>query len=189
MPIHSVLKLERLTNNTRRHCQICVGMDCAARLHPIFSSLAFSFSSSRRPSFPAVSRSLAGSPLTARFASTNRSGAHPVPVVAQARRGSSLKEVEVASRNQRWFSSSCFQFLLKFLSFLSNSDHFVSMDVVFSAGDFQFEIPLKVVKYPDPLLRAKNKRIDSFDDNLKKLVHEMFDVMYKWVFVNRSLVL
>lgn len=35
------------------------------------------------------------------------------------------------------------------------------------------------MKYPDPLLRAKNKRIDSFDDNLKKLVHEMFDVMYK----------
>ncbi|GMN42528.1 hypothetical protein TIFTF001_011729 [Ficus carica] len=119
-------------------------MDCAALLHPIFSSLAFSFSSSRRSSFPAVSRSLAGSPSTARFASTNRSGAPPAPVVAQARRGSSLKENEVAS-----------------------------------PADFQFETPLKVVKYPDPLLRAKNKRIDSFDDNLKKLVHEMFDVMYK----------
>lgn len=47
------------------------------------------------------------------------------------------------------------------------------------AGDLEFEAPLKIVEYPDPILRAKNKRIDSFDDNLKKLVDEMFDVMYK----------
>ncbi|XP_050271204.1 peptide deformylase 1B, chloroplastic/mitochondrial [Quercus robur] len=45
--------------------------------------------------------------------------------------------------------------------------------------DVRFEAPLKIVEYPDPILRAKNKRIDSFDDNLQKLVHEMFDVMYK----------
>lgn len=43
----------------------------------------------------------------------------------------------------------------------------------------QFESPLKIVEYPDPRLRAKNKPIDTFDDNLKKLVDEMFDVMYK----------
>ena len=47
------------------------------------------------------------------------------------------------------------------------------------AEDVRFEAPLKIVEYPDPILRAKNKRIDSFDDNLQKLVHEMFDVMYK----------
>ncbi|XP_022152139.1 peptide deformylase 1B, chloroplastic [Momordica charantia] len=47
------------------------------------------------------------------------------------------------------------------------------------SADLEFEAPLKIVEYPDPILRAKNKRIDSFDDNLKKLVHEMFDVMYK----------
>lgn len=35
------------------------------------------------------------------------------------------------------------------------------------------------MEYPDPILRAKNKRIDTFDENLKKLVEEMFDVMYK----------
>lgn len=35
------------------------------------------------------------------------------------------------------------------------------------------------MEYPDPILRAKNKRIDTFDYNLKKLVDEMFDVMYK----------
>ncbi|KAF7819561.1 peptide deformylase 1B, chloroplastic [Senna tora] len=47
------------------------------------------------------------------------------------------------------------------------------------AADLQFEAPLKIVEYPDQRLRAKNKRIDTFDDNLRKLVHEMFDVMYK----------
>ena len=50
---------------------------------------------------------------------------------------------------------------------------------VFLAVDLEFEAPLKIVEYPDPILRAKNKRIGSFDDNLKKLVQEMFDVMYK----------
>lgn len=48
-----------------------------------------------------------------------------------------------------------------------------------SSADLQFESPLKIVEYPDPRLRAKNKPIDKFDDNLKKLVDEMFDVMYK----------
>nr|XP_043632622.1 peptide deformylase 1B, chloroplastic/mitochondrial [Erigeron canadensis] len=48
-----------------------------------------------------------------------------------------------------------------------------------SPADVQFEAPLKIVLYPDPILRAKNKRVDTFDDNLKKLVDEMFDVMYK----------
>lgn len=47
------------------------------------------------------------------------------------------------------------------------------------ASDLEFESPLRIVKYPDPVLRAKNKRIDIFDDNLKRLVSEMFDVMYK----------
>lgn len=48
-----------------------------------------------------------------------------------------------------------------------------------SAEDLQFEPPLKIVEYPDPILRKRNKRIDTFDENLKKLVDEMFDVMYK----------
>lgn len=51
--------------------------------------------------------------------------------------------------------------------------------VGFQGADLQFESPLKIVEYPDPRLRAKNKPIDKFDDNLKKLVDEMFDVMYK----------
>ncbi|KAM3363983.1 peptide deformylase 1B, chloroplastic [Capsicum galapagoense] len=45
--------------------------------------------------------------------------------------------------------------------------------------DLSFEVPLKIIEYPDPILRAKNKRIGKFDDNLKKLVDEMFDIMYK----------
>lgn len=47
------------------------------------------------------------------------------------------------------------------------------------ADDILYEGPLRIVEYPDPILRAKNKRIESFDDNLKKLAGEMFDIMYK----------
>ncbi|XP_027093166.1 peptide deformylase 1B, chloroplastic isoform X1 [Coffea arabica] len=48
-----------------------------------------------------------------------------------------------------------------------------------AVADLQFEAPLKIVEYPDPILRAKNKRISTFDHNLKKLVDEMFDIMYR----------
>ncbi|XP_039026014.1 peptide deformylase 1B, chloroplastic/mitochondrial-like [Hibiscus syriacus] len=48
-----------------------------------------------------------------------------------------------------------------------------------SPEDLRFESPLEIVVYPDPILRKRNKRIDTFDENLKKLVDEMFDVMYK----------
>uniref|UniRef100_A0A7N0UA93 Peptide deformylase n=1 Tax=Kalanchoe fedtschenkoi TaxID=63787 RepID=A0A7N0UA93_KALFE len=68
----------------------------------------------------------------------------PMALRAQARRGVSTKDEEVATQS-----------------------------------DLQFESPLRIVEYPDPRLRARNKRIDTFDDNLKKLVEEMFDVMYK----------
>ncbi|TMW98793.1 hypothetical protein EJD97_003489 [Solanum chilense] len=52
-------------------------------------------------------------------------------------------------------------------------------DEIATPADLSFEVPLKIVEYPDPILRAKNKRIDKFDSNLKKLVDEMFDIMYK----------
>jgi peptide deformylase len=55
----------------------------------------------------------------------------------------------------------------------------LTLSFFFEAADFEFEAPLKVLKYPDPKLRLKNKRIVTFDDDLKKLVDEMFDVMYK----------
>lgn len=57
--------------------------------------------------------------------------------------------------------------------FASQVDDFASPD------DLCFEAPLKIVEYPDPILRARNKRINTFDENLKKLAKEMFDVMYK----------
>ncbi|KAK4754878.1 hypothetical protein SAY87_008635 [Trapa incisa] len=75
---------------------------------------------------------------------SKRSMRHLIPVLAQAKRGPSFKDNEVAL-----------------------------------PADLQFEAPLKIVEYPDPRLRAKNKRIGKFDDNLKNLVDEMFDVMYK----------
>ncbi|XVF58055.1 hypothetical protein PTKIN_Ptkin07bG0031800 [Pterospermum kingtungense] len=58
-------------------------------------------------------------------------------------------------------------------SFLSKDDKIASLE------DLRFEPPLKIVEYPDPILRKRNKRINAFDENLKKLVDEMFDVMYK----------
>ncbi|XP_074311433.1 peptide deformylase 1B, chloroplastic/mitochondrial [Silene latifolia] len=68
----------------------------------------------------------------------------------------------------------------KFRSMASKKDPFKFQDEDFaSSDDLQFEAPLKVVEYPDPRLRAKNKKINKFDDNLKKLVAEMFDVMYR----------
>ncbi|PON52496.1 Formylmethionine deformylase [Parasponia andersonii] len=123
-------------------------MACAARLHPIFSSYAFSSSGGiRRSNFPAIFNGFSGLSSTSRFgrfSTMNRSKPPLIPAIAQAKRGSSLKEDEVATPT-----------------------------------DLQFETPLRIVEYPDPILRAKNKRIKIFDDNLKNLVAEMFDVMYK----------
>ncbi|XP_068335274.1 peptide deformylase 1B, chloroplastic/mitochondrial-like [Pyrus communis] len=117
-------------------------MACVASLHPLSSSSRALFPPlCRQSTIPAIFHRLKSFSSTSRLVSTmNRLS----PVRAQAKRGFSLKEDEVAS-----------------------------------AADVEFEIPLTIVEYPDPVLRAKNKRIDSFDDNLKNLVDEMFDVMYK----------
>ncbi|XP_021891988.1 peptide deformylase 1B, chloroplastic/mitochondrial [Carica papaya] len=116
--------------------------------------MACSSQSLSRALLPVFSRQMSLSlslPVLNRFDATGRffSGVtqtRPLShlVHAQAKRGSVLKDVEVAS-----------------------------------AADLHFEAPLKIVEYPDPILRARNKRIGTFDDNLKKLVDEMFDVMYK----------
>ena len=39
--------------------------------------------------------------------------------------------------------------------------------------------PLTILNYPDPRLRAPNARIGVFDDRLRELAAEMFDVMYR----------
>ncbi|GFP99733.1 peptide deformylase 1b chloroplastic [Phtheirospermum japonicum] len=52
-------------------------------------------------------------------------------------------------------------------------------EAVASPADLLFEGPLKIVEYPDPILRSKNKRVNTFDESLKRLADEMFDVMYR----------
>ena len=39
--------------------------------------------------------------------------------------------------------------------------------------------PLEVVQYPDPRLRVQNARIGVFDESLKQLATEMFEIMYQ----------
>eukprot|EP00899_Mesostigma_viride_P004835 jgi/Mesvir1/14352/Mv09759-RA.1 len=46
------------------------------------------------------------------------------------------------------------------------------------AGPVHFEKPLKIVLYPHPALRAPNKTVTVFDDSLKDLAKEMFEIMY-----------
>jgi peptide deformylase len=41
-----------------------------------------------------------------------------------------------------------------------------------------WESPLTILKYPDPRLRAPNAPVGCFDESLKKLAEEMFEVMY-----------
>ena len=37
---------------------------------------------------------------------------------------------------------------------------------------------MEIRKYPDPVLRAKNKNVIVFDENLKKIIDDMFETMY-----------
>ncbi|XP_057773488.1 peptide deformylase 1B, chloroplastic-like isoform X1 [Salvia miltiorrhiza] len=59
-----------------------------------------------------------------------------------------------------------------------SSSSVAKVEPVASPSDLLFKGPLEIIKYPDPILRAKNKRVTSFDENLKRLVDEMFDIMY-----------
>jgi len=43
----------------------------------------------------------------------------------------------------------------------------------------EWQSPLTVLQYPDPRLRAQNARIGVFDDSLRQLAEEMFEVMYQ----------
>lgn len=44
--------------------------------------------------------------------------------------------------------------------------------------ELAWESPLRVLRYPDPRLRAINGIVAVFDDSLKRLAQEMFEVMY-----------
>lgn len=43
----------------------------------------------------------------------------------------------------------------------------------------QWSTPLSIIKYPDPRLRAVNARVAVFDDTLKQLANQMFEIMYQ----------
>ena len=42
-----------------------------------------------------------------------------------------------------------------------------------------YELPLSIVLYPDPRLRARNAKVTTFDNKLAKLARAMFDIMYR----------
>ena len=48
-----------------------------------------------------------------------------------------------------------------------------------AATKIEWESPLKVLRYPNPRLRATNLRIGVFDSSLRQLAEEMFEVMYQ----------
>lgn len=48
-----------------------------------------------------------------------------------------------------------------------------------SVTKLEWQSPLGVLRYPDPRLRAQNARIGVFDDSLRRLAEEMFEVMYE----------
>ena len=56
-------------------------------------------------------------------------------------------------------------------------DLFLSVFLAVAITDYPS--PLKIVLYPDPILRRKNKKINVFDERLKQLASEMLDIMYK----------
>ena len=48
-----------------------------------------------------------------------------------------------------------------------------------AATKLEWPSPLAVLRYPDPRLRAVNALVGVFDDSLRQLAAEMFEVMYQ----------
>ena len=48
-----------------------------------------------------------------------------------------------------------------------------------AATNLEWASPLRVLPYPHPLLRAPNLAVGTFDDTLRRLAEEMFEVMYE----------
>ncbi|GAB4813678.1 hypothetical protein N2152v2_000724 [Parachlorella kessleri] len=47
------------------------------------------------------------------------------------------------------------------------------------ATKIEWESPLRILQYPDPRLRAVNAKVGVFDDSLRRLTEEMFELMYQ----------
>lgn len=50
----------------------------------------------------------------------------------------------------------------------------------FAVSKLEWDSPLDIVRYPDPRLRAKNAKIAVFDESVKQLAAEMFEIMYRY---------
>ncbi|KAL4445735.1 hypothetical protein ABPG77_008934 [Micractinium sp. CCAP 211/92] len=89
----------------------------------------------------------------------------PAAVAQRAERGS----VAVQARNR----------LQDLLADLRAEDTEEEENNVPVATKLEWQAPLAVLQYPDPRLRAVNARIGVFDETLRKLAEEMFEVMYQ----------
>jgi len=60
--------------------------------------------------------------------------------------------------------------------FLKNMEELYEPPVV---EKLEYTLPLGIVEYPDPRLRAENAEVGVFDETVKTLATEMFEIMYK----------
>lgn len=42
----------------------------------------------------------------------------------------------------------------------------------------EWDSPLRIIRYPDPRLRAQNSKIGVFDDSLAELAQQLLKAMY-----------
>ena len=48
----------------------------------------------------------------------------------------------------------------------------------YAATKLEWQSPLRIIKYPDPQLRAVNARVGVFDDALRQLSKELLEALY-----------
>lgn len=69
----------------------------------------------------------------------------------------------------------------QYFSLVANplSHHVYPIEHTVAVTNLEWQPPLKIVQYPDPRLRAPNAAIGCFDDSLRRLAQEMFELMYE----------
>ena len=98
-------------------------------------------------------------------------------LVAQARKSALLRELEELQQEAEDSQTPAGEGSICLSRFGWVTD--ASRPSLFAVTQLQWSSPLDIVRYPDPRLRAKNARINVFDDSLKQLASEMFDIMYR----------